>query len=58
MHLFVVQPLNRLMERFKTKPDVATSTKECPERPERPECLSRIPHAATRCAFCTVEQLV
>ena len=25
-------------------------TKDCPE------CLSRIPAAATRCAFCTVEQ--
>lgn len=51
VYFFVVKPLNRLMERFKTEPDVATPTKECPE------CLSNIPQAATRCAFCTVEQL-
>jgi large conductance mechanosensitive channel len=51
VYFFVVKPVNRLMERFKTEPDVATATKECPE------CLSKIPQAATRCAFCTVEQL-
>jgi large conductance mechanosensitive channel len=51
IYFFVVKPLNRLMERYKTEPDVATPTKECPE------CLSNIPVAALRCAFCTVEQL-
>ncbi len=51
VYFLVLQPVNRLMERFKTEPDVQTPTKECPE------CLSRIPAEATRCAFCTVEQI-
>jgi large conductance mechanosensitive channel len=51
IYFAVVKPINRLMERFKTEPDVAMVTKECPE------CLSNIPVAAVRCAFCTVEQL-
>jgi large conductance mechanosensitive channel len=51
VYFLVVKPINRLMERFKTEPDVASTTKECPE------CLSNIPVAALRCAFCTVEQL-
>ena len=51
VYFFVVKPVNRLMERFKTEPDVAQETKECPE------CLSNIPVQALRCAFCTVEQL-
>jgi large conductance mechanosensitive channel len=51
VYFFVVKPVNRLMERFKTEPEVAQTTKECPE------CLSSIPIAAVRCAFCTVEQL-
>jgi large conductance mechanosensitive channel len=37
----------RAMNRF--KPPVAVTTKECPE------CLSKIPLAATRCAFCTAD---
>jgi large conductance mechanosensitive channel len=44
---FVVRPLNHLMARFKTEPDVDSTTRDCPE------CLSAIPRAATRCAFCT-----
>lgn len=52
VYFFVVKPINGLMERFKTEPEVETPTKECPE------CLSSIPRPATRCAFCTVEQLV
>ncbi|TAL24011.1 MAG: large conductance mechanosensitive channel protein MscL [Frankiales bacterium] len=52
VYFFVVKPINGLMERFKTEPEVETPTKECPE------CLSSIPQPATRCAFCTVEQLV
>lgn len=51
VYFFVVKPVQRLMDRFKTEPEVATTTKECPE------CLSKIPVAAARCAFCTVEQL-
>lgn len=46
----VVKPVNALMARRKTEPDVESVTKDCPE------CLSAIPVAATRCAFCTVEQ--
>jgi large conductance mechanosensitive channel len=50
VYFFVVRPINRLMERFKTEPEVAEETKACSE------CLSSIPVAASRCAFCTVEQ--
>jgi large conductance mechanosensitive channel len=51
VYFAVVRPVNALLERFKTEPDVASRTKTCPE------CLSNIPSAAARCAFCTVEQL-
>jgi large conductance mechanosensitive channel len=51
VYFFVVRPVNRLMERFKTEPEVEAETKQCPE------CLSNIPVPASRCAFCTVEQL-
>lgn len=44
---FVVKPVNALMARHKTEPDVESKTKHCPE------CLSSIPAAARRCAFCT-----
>jgi len=44
---FVVRPLNHLMARFKTEPEVDSATRDCPE------CLSSIPRAASRCAFCT-----
>jgi large conductance mechanosensitive channel len=46
---FVVRPVNALMARRKTEPDVASTTKECPH------CLSSIPMAAHVCAFCTRE---
>jgi len=46
---FVVKPVNALMARRKTEPDVESTTRECPE------CLSSIPVAARRCAFCTAE---
>jgi large conductance mechanosensitive channel len=46
---FVVKPVNALMTRRKTEPDVDSTTRECPE------CLSSIPAAARRCAFCTAE---
>lgn len=44
---FVVQPLNKLQQRAarNKKPEDPTE-KKCPE------CLSTIPKAATRCAFC------
>jgi large conductance mechanosensitive channel len=45
----VVKPLNTVMKRFKTEPDVEKPTRECPE------CLSSIPIGARRCAFCTAE---
>lgn len=50
VYFFVVKPVSRLMDRMKTEPEVASTTKTCAE------CLSAIPVAATRCAFCTVEQ--
>jgi large conductance mechanosensitive channel len=46
----VVKPVNALMAAL--GPDAAEP--EAPTRP-CPECLSQIPRAATRCAFCTSE---
>ena len=46
---FVVKPLNWLMTRKKTETPVAPDTRECPY------CLSKVPLAASRCAFCTSE---
>lgn len=46
---FVVKPVNALMARRKTEPDVESTTRECPE------CLSSVPVGARRCAFCTAE---
>ena len=46
---FVVKPVNHLMQRFATEPDVDTPTRKCPE------CLSEIPEKARRCAFCTAQ---
>jgi large conductance mechanosensitive channel len=45
----VVKPVNLLMARLRTEPDVESPTRGCPE------CLSQIPVAARRCAFCTSE---
>ena len=48
IYFFVVTPMNALMARMKrgdVPPD--PTTKNCPE------CLSEIPIAARRCAFCT-----
>jgi large conductance mechanosensitive channel len=50
LFFFVVVPVNKLMERRKTAPEVESTTKTCSE------CLSSIPVAARRCAFCTSEQ--
>jgi len=46
---FVVVPVNALMARRKTEPPVDETVRGCPE------CLSEIPVAAKRCAFCTAE---
>jgi large conductance mechanosensitive channel len=45
----VVKPINALMDRMQTSPPVEEETRECPA------CLSQIPFAARRCAFCTEE---
>jgi large conductance mechanosensitive channel len=42
-----VVPVNRLMDMAKTETPVEPTTRECPE------CLSKIPIKARRCAFCT-----
>jgi large conductance mechanosensitive channel len=42
--------VNALMSMRRTEPDVASTTKQCPQ------CLSSIPKDARRCAFCTSEQ--
>jgi large conductance mechanosensitive channel len=47
---FVIQPINALMRRRKTQPDVEAETRPCTE------CLSDIPRGARRCAFCTSVQ--
>jgi len=44
VYYVVVVPMNKLAERRQRGQDPAT--KECPE------CLSEIPHAAHKCAFC------
>jgi large conductance mechanosensitive channel len=41
--------MNKLMSLRKTEEPVGELTRECPF------CLSKIPEAATRCAFCTSE---
>ena len=43
----VIRPVNALMARRRTEPPVDATTRQCPE------CLSEIPLAARRCAFCT-----
>jgi large conductance mechanosensitive channel len=50
VYFFVVVPVNRLMERYKPAPDEPTPVKECTE------CLSSIPAAARKCAFCASPQ--
>ena len=47
---FVVQPLNVLMSRRHTEPDVESETRPCTE------CLSEIPVLARKCAFCASAQ--
>ena len=49
LFFFVVRPVNSLMSRRKTEPEVEATTRDCPE------CLSSIPVGASRCAFCTAK---
>jgi large conductance mechanosensitive channel len=44
----VVMPVNRLMDKYRPEPQPAP-TKECPE------CLSKIPEKARRCAHCSAQ---
>lgn len=51
IYYLVVVPVGALMARFNPPvPEDPPATKECTD------CLSTIPAAASRCAFCTVEQ--
>ena len=45
----VIKPVNALAARRRSDPPADPGTRQCPE------CLSEIPIAARRCAFCTVE---
>jgi large conductance mechanosensitive channel len=47
LFFFVVVPVNKLMARRRTEPEVESTTRGCPE------CLSSIPIGARRCMFCT-----
>lgn len=50
LFFLVMKPINSLMARMKTQPDVESHTKPCTE------CMSNIPASARRCAFCTSPQ--
>ncbi|ABK51931.1 large conductance mechanosensitive channel protein [Acidothermus cellulolyticus 11B] len=47
VYYLVVLPFSALLARFQKAPEPDTPTRTCPE------CLSAIPAAARRCAFCT-----
>lgn len=49
VYYFVVMPVNKLMDRYQPTAPLPAPTKECPE------CLSKIPKAARRCANCTIQ---
>jgi len=46
---FVMLPINALTKKMHKGLEAAATTKQCPE------CLSKIPVGAHRCAFCTAE---
>ena len=46
---FVVKPVNELLSKYRPETAVDQVTEPCPE------CLSDVPVAARRCAFCTTE---
>lgn len=47
VYFVIVRPVTLMANRKKVEPAVAANTRDCPF------CLSSIPLAATRCAFCT-----
>ena len=47
IYFFVVVPFTALLDRYKKEPEPDAPVRQCPE------CLSSIPAAASRCAFCT-----
>lgn len=47
LFFLVIRPVNALMARRKTEPEVESTTKDCPH------CLSSIPVGASVCSFCT-----
>lgn len=49
VYYLIVLPVNALIQRSRREPPADPTTRKCPE------CLSEIPIAARRCAFCTVE---
>ena len=49
VYFVVVLPVTRLQDRFASEAPTGPRTRECPE------CLSKIPMAAHRCAFCCAE---
>src|SRR6266536_845137 len=49
LFFFVVKPVNVLTSRMRLRQSPDPSTRKCPE------CLSEIPIAARRCAFCAIE---
>ncbi|HEY3082780.1 MAG TPA: large conductance mechanosensitive channel protein MscL [Chloroflexota bacterium] len=50
VYYLIVLPTQKLMDRYKSEPPAEpVKTRDCPY------CLSQIPLAATRCAFCTAE---
>lgn len=49
IYFMVVLPIQRLMDRSKPQQEPKPEVRDCPH------CLSKIPKAATRCAFCTAD---
>ena len=47
LFFFVVVPVNKLMAKRRTEPEVEATTQDCKH------CLSSVPMAASVCAFCT-----
>jgi large conductance mechanosensitive channel len=47
LFFLVIKPVGALLERTRSERPVTDETRDCPE------CLSRIPQEARRCAYCT-----
>ena len=52
LFFFVIKPVNLLISRARKQGPPAPEVRNCPQ------CLSEIPIAATRCAYCTTEVAV